>query len=59
MALNSVTAHPLRSSLTLLGILIGVFSIIVVATTVRALQGTIEREMAQLGSHTFRSSGSP
>ncbi len=54
MALNSVTAHPLRSSLTLLGILIGVFSIIVVATTVRALQGTIEREMAQLGSHTFQ-----
>ena len=54
LALDSVRAHPLRSSLTLLGILIGVFSIILVATTVRALQSTVEREMAQLGSHTFQ-----
>lgn len=53
MALTAIGAHKLRSSLTLLGILIGVFSIIIVATTIRALQGNIEREMTQLGSHTF------
>ena len=54
MALNAISAHKLRSSLTLLGILIGVFSIIVVATAIRALQGNIEREMSQLGSDTFQ-----
>jgi len=54
MALTAIGAHKLRSSLTLLGILIGVFSIIVVATAIRALQGNIEREMTQLGSHTFQ-----
>ena len=54
MALNAIGTHKLRSSLTLLGILIGVFSIIVVATAIEALQGNIEKEMSQLGSHTFQ-----
>ena len=54
MALNAITAHKLRSSLTLLGILIGVFSIIVVMTAIRALQGNIESNMQQLGSDTFQ-----
>ncbi|MBL9173118.1 MAG: ABC transporter permease [Verrucomicrobiales bacterium] len=54
MAVNAIAAHKLRSSLTLLGILIGVFSIIVVSTAIRALQSNIESEMAQLGSHTFQ-----
>ena len=54
MALTAIRTHLLRSSLTLLGILIGIFSIIVVATAIRALQGNIERELAQLGSHTFQ-----
>jgi putative ABC transport system permease protein len=54
MALTAIGAHKLRSALTLLGILIGVFSIVVVATAIRALQGNIESEMAQLGSHTFQ-----
>lgn len=54
MAFAAVVTHKLRSGLTLLGILIGVFSILVVATTITALQGTIEKEMSQLGSHTFQ-----
>lgn len=54
MALNAIGAHKLRSSLTLLGILIGVFSIILVMTAIRALQGNLEKEMVQLGSHTFQ-----
>jgi len=54
MALNAIAAHKLRSSLTLLGILIGVFSIIVVMTAIRALQGNIESNMRQLGSDTFQ-----
>ena len=54
MAINAIAAHKLRSSLTLLGILIGVFSIIVVMTAIRALQGNIESNMQQLGSDTFQ-----
>jgi putative ABC transport system permease protein len=53
MALNAITAHKLRSGLTLLGVLVGVFSIIVVMTTMRVMQSDIERQIAQLGSHTF------
>ena len=37
MALDSVVSHKLRSGLTLLGIMIGVFSIIVVMTVLRVL----------------------
>jgi len=54
MAMNAISGHKLRSSLTLLGILIGVFSIILVMTAIRALQSNIEREMTQLGSDTFQ-----
>ena len=53
MALNALTAHKLRSALTLLGVLIGVFSIIVVMTAMRVLERNIETELSQLGSQTF------
>jgi putative ABC transport system permease protein len=53
MAMSSLAAHKLRSALTLLGILVGVFSIIVVMTTMRAMQSRIENEMGQLGGQTF------
>ena len=53
MALSALAAHKLRSVLTLLGVLIGVFSIIVVMTTMRALKANIEREISQLGGQTF------
>jgi putative ABC transport system permease protein len=53
MALNAITAHLLRSTLTLLGVLIGVFSIIVVMTAMRVLERNIENNLAQLGSQTF------
>jgi len=53
MAMNALTAHKLRSGLTVLGVLVGVFSIIVVMTAMRVLQQNIEGELAQLGSHTF------
>ena len=53
MALGAVMAHPLRSCLTLLGVLIGVFSIIVVMTAMRVLQANIESNLASLGTDTF------
>src|SRR6266498_3807570 len=53
MAMHALAAHKLRSALTLLGVLVGVFSIIVVMTAMRVLQRNIESELTQLGSHTF------
>ena len=53
MAMNAILAHLLRSSLTLLGVLIGVFSIIVVMTAMRVLERNVENNLAQLGSQTF------
>ena len=53
MAMNALTAHKLRSALTLLGVLIGVFSIIVVMTAMRVLKRSVETEMSGLGSRTF------
>jgi putative ABC transport system permease protein len=54
MALSAVAAHKLRSALTLLGVLVGVFSIIVVMTALRVMQSTIESELSTLGDATFR-----
>ncbi|HVU08331.1 MAG TPA: ABC transporter permease [Verrucomicrobiae bacterium] len=59
MAIGAVRAHKLRSALTLLGVLIGVFSIIVVMTAMRVLQNNIEREIGRLGSQTFMIRRSP
>src|SRR5438034_7936208 len=53
MAMSALTAHKLRSALTLLGVLVGVFSIIVVMTAMRVMQRNIETELAQLGANTF------
>src|ERR1700743_2392111 len=53
MATGAIIAHKLRSALTLLGVLVGVFSIIVVMTAMRVLQANIERQLSSLGSTTF------
>jgi putative ABC transport system permease protein len=53
MALNAIMAHKLRSALTLLGVLIGVFSIIVVMTAMRVLERNVEDNLSELGSQTF------
>ena len=53
MALTALSAHKLRSALTLLGVLIGVFSIIVVMTAMRVLKNNIESGLSRLGTQTF------
>src|SRR5215813_1891052 len=53
MAMGALAAHKLRSALTLLGVLVGVFSIIVVMTAMRVMQNDIETHISQLGSQTF------
>src|SRR5438093_115144 len=52
-AMTALAAHKLRSALTLLGVLVGVFSIIVVMTAMRVMQSDIEKSISQLGSLTF------
>jgi putative ABC transport system permease protein len=53
MAMSALAAHKLRSALTLLGVLVGVFSIIVVMTAMRVMQSDVEKEMSQLGTQTL------
>jgi putative ABC transport system permease protein len=53
MAMGALMAHKLRSALTLVGVVVGVFSIIVVMTAMRVMQSNIESELGQLGTHTF------
>ena len=53
MAMAALTAHKLRSALTVMGVLVGMFSIIVVMTAIRVMQNNIEGELGQLGANTF------
>jgi len=54
MALNSLGANKLRSALTMIGITIGVFSVISVMTAIGALQSSIESGISFLGSNIFQ-----
>ncbi len=54
MAMNALLSHKLRSALTLLGVLVGVFSIIVVMTAMRVMQKNVESELSELGANTFQ-----
>src|SRR5437762_2808142 len=53
MGMSALAAHKLRSALTLLGVLIGVFSIIVVMTAMRVLRANVEAHLSQMGGQTF------
>ena len=54
MAFIAIRSSKLRSALTLLGIIVGVFSIIGVMTAVQVLQNSIESGLSNLGSNTFQ-----
>lgn len=53
MALDAIRSNKLRSSLTLLGIAIGVFSVIGVMTAIRTMEVSIETGLNVFGSNTF------
>ena len=59
LAFGSLGANKLRSGLTMLGITIGVFSVISVMTATGALQGSIETGLSFLGSNVFQFSKYP
>ena len=54
IALSSIGVNKLRSALTMLGITIGVFSVIGVMTTVTALRSSIETGLSFLGTNMFQ-----
>lgn len=54
MALAAIRASKLRSILTLVGIVVGVFSIISVMTAMGVLRNSIEEGITQLGANTFQ-----
>jgi putative ABC transport system permease protein len=54
MAGSAVRANKLRSILTLIGIAVGIFSIIIVMTAMAVLENSIEEGMTQLGANTFQ-----
>ena len=54
MALNALRTNKLRSGLTMLGVTIGVFSVIGVMTALSVIQGSIETGLSFLGSNLFQ-----
>jgi putative ABC transport system permease protein len=54
MAFAAIRSSKLRSILTLLGVVVGVFSIISVMTAVGVLRNSIEEGLTQLGANTFQ-----
>ena len=54
IALNSLRTNKLRSSLTILGIIVGIFSIISISTIISMLQTSIEEGVSALGRNTFQ-----
>ncbi|MGE5344256.1 MAG: ABC transporter permease [Candidatus Omnitrophota bacterium] len=54
MAFRSLKANKLRSALTVLGIVIGIFSIISISTVISMMQNSIEAGLSSLGKDTFQ-----
>jgi len=54
IALTALRANKLRSALTILGVTIGVFSVIGVMTALNVIQGSIESGLSFLGSNLFQ-----
>ncbi len=54
VAFDSLRANKLRSSLTVTGIVIGIFSIISISTVISMLQNSISEGLSSLGKDTFQ-----
>jgi putative ABC transport system permease protein len=54
LAFASLTANKLRSSLTILGIAVGVFSVIGVMTLINGMRSSIETGLNVLGANSFQ-----
>lgn len=54
MAAHAIRGSKLRSVLTILGIVVGIFSVISVMTAMQVLRNSIEEGIADLGANTFQ-----
>jgi len=54
IALQSIVNNKLRTSLTILGVVVGIFSIIVIMTIITMLQNSIEDGLSLLNKNTFQ-----
>ncbi len=54
IALQSIKGNKLRTMLTMLGVVVGIFSIIVIMTIITMLQNSIQNGFQQLGQNTFQ-----
>jgi putative ABC transport system permease protein len=54
VAFGSLRTNKLRSALTVLGIVIGIFSIISISTVISMMQNSIEEGLSELGKYTFQ-----
>jgi putative ABC transport system permease protein len=54
IAIQSLRTNKLRTALTILGVVVGIFSIIVIMTIITMLQTSIESGVSQLNQNTFQ-----
>ena len=59
LALGALSAHKLRTTLTLLGLIIGVTSLILVMTLIQGANAYVESKVANLGTDIFQVSKLP
>jgi putative ABC transport system permease protein len=53
ISFDSLWANKLRSTLTLLGVILGVTSVMTIISAIEGFMGSIEKELSQLGPSTF------
>src|SRR3954452_6819705 len=54
LALSALGSHRLRAGLTLLGIVIGVFTVVAMMSLLNGLQSSINQNMGGLGADVFQ-----
>jgi putative ABC transport system permease protein len=54
LALDSLSSHKLRSGLTLLGIVIGVFTVVAMMGLLNGLRASIDKQLGELGANVFQ-----
>src|ERR1043165_8437528 len=59
LAVDSIRAHKLRASLTVLGLIMGVATLITVMTLVQGANLYVEQKIADLGTNVFRIGRTP
>src|ERR1700732_3814604 len=59
LALDAIRAHKLRASLTVLGLTMGVATLITVMTLVQGANTYVEQKIANLGTAVFRIARTP